>query len=34
LKKAKKNSERFHPELKKMIREKEFLEKPRPLLAA
>jgi len=34
LKKAKKESERLHPELKKMIREPEFLERLRPLLAA
>jgi len=33
LEKAKKESERLHPELKKMIREPEFLERLRPLLA-
>ena len=33
LKKAKKKSERLHPELKKIIREPEFLEKLRPLFA-
>jgi hypothetical protein len=33
-KKAKKKSERLHPDLKKMIREPEFLEKLRPLFAA
>jgi hypothetical protein len=33
LKKAKKKSERLHPELKKVIREPEFLEKLRPLFA-
>jgi len=33
-KKAKKKSERLHPELKKMIREPKFLEKLRPLFAA
>ena len=32
-KKAKKKSERLHPELKKMIREPKFLEKLRPLFA-
>lgn len=34
LKKAKKKSERLHPELKKIIREPEFLAKLKPLLAA
>jgi hypothetical protein len=33
-KKAKKGSERLHPELKKIIREPEFLAKLKPLLAA
>ena len=33
-KKAKKKSERLHPELKKMIREPKFLEKLRPLFTA
>ena len=33
-KKAKKKSERLHPELKKIIREPEFLAKLKPLLAA
>jgi len=33
-KKAKKKSERLHPELKKIIREPKFLEKLRPLFAA
>jgi len=33
LKKARKKSERLHPELKKIIRQPEFLEKLRPLFA-